>query len=151
MHAIRWCLHFERHTESFFLPAFHTLTDSDFTKPFFNRSKIQPFKKVLRISNSHQLLLSLPSGEPNISEATDFLLMLYIIGHWKKKTTGEWSYNRLLKKKKQTKSKKKKYNLSMDLPPDHSSLKMKISRASFVAHCMSHCLNTNYVPLDPSV
>ena len=39
----------------------------------------------------------------------------------------------------------------MDLPPDHSSLKMKILQTSFVANCMSHCLNTNYVPLDPSV
>ena len=56
-----------------------------------------------------------------------------------------------MKKKKETKSKKKRYNTSMELPPDHSSLKMRILRASFVAHCMSHCLNPNYVPLDPSV
>ena len=30
-----------------------------------------------------KLLMSLPSGEPNISEVTDFVLffMLYIIGH----------------------------------------------------------------------
>ena len=39
----------------------------------------------------------------------------------------------------------------MELPPDHNSLKMRILRASFVAHCMSRCLNPNYVPLDPSV
>ena len=57
----------------------------------------------------------------------------------------------LKKKKKQTKSRKKKYNTSIELPPDQSSLKMKILRASFVAHCMPHCLNANYVPLDPSV
>ena len=63
------------------LPAFHTLTGSDFTNPFFNRSKIQAFKKMLRMSNSHKLLLSLPSGEPNISEVTDFVLHLHIIGH----------------------------------------------------------------------
>ena len=56
-----------------------------------------------------------------------------------------------MKKKRQTKSRNKKYNISMDLPPDHNSLKMKTLRASFVTHCMSHCLNTNYVPLDPSV
>ena len=56
------------------LPDFHTLTGSDFTDPFFNRSKIQTFKKMLRISNSHKLLLSLPPGEPNISEVTDFVL-----------------------------------------------------------------------------
>ena len=39
----------------------------------------------------------------------------------------------------------------MELLPDQSSLKMKILRVSFVIHCMSHCLNPNYVPLDPSV
>ena len=39
----------------------------------------------------------------------------------------------------------------MELPPDQSSLKMKILRTSFVAHCMSHCLNSNYVPLGSSV
>ena len=46
-----------------------------FYKPVF-----QSFEDS-RISNSHKLLLSLPSGEPNIIEVTDFLLMLYIIGH----------------------------------------------------------------------
>ena len=56
------------------LPDFHTLTGSDFTNPFFNRLKIQTFKKMLRISNSHKLLLSLPPGEPNISGVTDFVL-----------------------------------------------------------------------------
>ena len=28
---------------------------------------------------------------------------------------------------------------------------MKILRASFVTHCMSNCLNSCYVPLDPSL
>ena len=56
------------------LPAFYTLVGSDFTNSFFNRLKIQAFKKMLRISNFHKLLLSLPSGEPNISEVTDFVL-----------------------------------------------------------------------------
>ena len=69
----------------------------------------------------------------------------------KEKNPGESRYNMLVKKKKQTKSREKKYNTSMELPPDQSSLKMKILRASFVAHRMSHCLNPNYVPLDPSV
>ena len=129
------------------LPAFHTLTGSDFTNPFFNSSKIQAFKKMFRIYNSHKLLLSLPSGESNISE----VLHVVYNGPLKEKTTGESPYNMLLKKKKQTKSRKKKYNASMELPPDQSSLKMKILRTSFVAHCMSHCLNSNYVPLDSSV
>ena len=41
-----------------------------------------------------------------------------------------------MKNEKQKKSSKKKYNTSMELPPDQSSLKIKILRASFVAHCM---------------
>ena len=69
----------------------------------------------------------------------------------KEKNPGESRYNMLVKKKKQTKSREKKYNTSMELPPDQSSLKMKILRVSFAAHRMSHCLNPNYVPLDPSV
>ena len=44
-----------------------------------------------------------------------------------------------------------KYNTSKDLPPDQSILKMKIVQASFVTHCMSNCLNSRYVPLDPSL
>ena len=38
----------------------------------------------------------------------------------------------------------------MELRPDQSLLKMKLLQASFVAHHMSHCLNPNYVSLDPS-
>ena len=74
--------------------------------------------------------------------------MLYIIDNWKKKAldAGEWHYNMLMKKKKQIKSRKKNYNTSMELSPDQKLLKMKILRASFVAHSMSHCLNPNYAP-----
>ena len=54
-------------------------------------------------------------------------------------------------KKKTNKRKGKKYNTSKDLPPDQSSLKMKILRASFTPHSMSNCLNSRYVPLDPSL
>ena len=39
----------------------------------------------------------------------------------------------------------------MELPPDQSSLKMKILLASFITHCMLHRLNPNYVPFDLSV
>ena len=133
------------------LPAFHTLTWSYFTHRFFNRSKIQAFKKMLRICNSHKLLLSLPSDKSNRREVTDFVLHVVCNRLLKEKTPGESRYNMLTKKKKQTNSGKKNYNTSMELPPDQCSLKMKILRASFVAHCMSHYLNPYYVPLDPSV
>ena len=106
---------------------------------------------MLRISNSHKLFLSLPSGKPNISEVTKFVLHVVYNRPLKEKNPGKPRYNMLMKKKKQTKSRKKKYTTSMELPPDQSLLKMKILRASFVAHRMSHWLNPNYVPLDPSV
>ena len=54
-------------------------------------------------------------------------------------------------KRKSNKKKQMKYNTSKDLPPDQSSLKMKILRASFVTHCMSNSLNSCYVPLNPSL
>ena len=37
------------------------------------------------------------------------------------------------------------------MPTDQSSLKMNILRASFVTHYISNCLNSRYVPLDPSL
>ena len=98
------------------------LTGSDFTNPFFNGSTIQAFKKMLRISNSQKLLLSLPSGEANISEVTDFVLYVVYNRPLKQKTPGKSHYNMPMKKKKQTKSRKKKYNTGMELPPDQAIL-----------------------------
>ena len=46
--------------------------------------------------------------------------------------------------------KREKYNISKDLSPDQSSLGMKILRASFVIYWMLNCLNSCYVPLDPT-
>ena len=104
----------------------------------------------MRISNSHKLILSLLSGEPNISEVTDFVLHVAYNRPMKEKNPRKLHYNMLMKKKKQIKSRKKKYNTSMELHPDQSLLKMKLLQASFVAHHMSHCLNPNYVSLDRS-
>ena len=86
---------------------------SDFTNPFLNHSKIQAFKKNFRISNSHKLLLILPSGEPNISEVTNFVLHVVYNRPLEEKTPGESRYNMLMKKKKKTKSRKKKYSTRM--------------------------------------
>ena len=54
--------------------------------PFFKRLKIQAFKKMLRISNSQKLLLSLPSREPDISGVTDCVLHLIYNRPFKEKT-----------------------------------------------------------------
>ena len=56
------------------LPCLHKLTGLDFTNPFFGRSKIRAFKKMLEKPKSHNFLLSLLSGQPNIEEATNFVL-----------------------------------------------------------------------------
>ena len=69
----------------------------------------------------------------------------------KEKSLGESRRNMFKKKRKSNKKKEMKYNTSKGLPLDQSSMKMKILQASFVTHCMSNCLNSHYVPLDPSL
>ena len=56
------------------LPSFHALTGSDYTNPFFNRSKIQSFRKMLKTPNSHKLLQTMSSGTVDVSEVTNFIL-----------------------------------------------------------------------------
>ena len=105
---------------------------------------------MLKTPNSHNLLLSLLSRRPDIDQVTDFVLHIIYNRPIREKCPGESRYNMLTKKKKQGNT-KKKYNTSKELPPDQSSLKMKILRASFTAHTMSNCLDSQYVPLDPSL
>ena len=100
---------------------------------------------MLEKPKSHKLLLSLLSGEPYIEEVANFVLHVVYNRPHKEKSLRESRYNTLRTKRKSNKKKKMKYNTSKDLPPDHSSLKMKILRASFVTHCMSNCLNSRYV------
>ena len=52
----------------------------------------------------------------------------------------------LLKRKTSSKT----FPSSKALPHDQKSLDMKVLRATYVAHCMVHCLNNEYVPLDLS-
>ena len=54
----------------------------------------------MRISNSHKLILSLLSGEPNISEVTDFVLYVAYNRPMKEKNPRKLHYNMLMKKKK---------------------------------------------------
>lgn len=105
---------------------------------------------MLKTSNSHKLLSSISSGEPDIIDVIDFVLHIVYNRPLKEKTPWEASYNMMMKKK-QTKDRKKKYSTTKDLPLDQSSLKMKILRASFAGHCMDNCLDKNYVPLDASL
>ena len=95
--------------------------------------------------------MSLLSGEPNIEEVTNFVLHIVYNRLHREKSLRESRYNLLKTKRKSNRKKEMKYNTSKDLPPDQSLLKMKIVQASFVTHCMSNCLNSRYVPLDPSL
>ena len=129
---------------------FHALTGSDFTFPFYYRAKITVFRKMLKSKDSYKLLESMATCEPNIKDVTEFVLRIVYNRPLKEKTLGEARYNILKTKKKDSKG-RTIYPSSKSLPPDQSSLKMKILRSTFIAHCMTHCLDSDYVPLDPSL
>ena len=100
---------------------------------------------MLKTSDSHKLLLSMIAGQPNINEVTKFVLHIIYNRPLKETSPGETRYKMLTTKNQSN----KKYPSSKCLPPDQSSLKMKILRATFVTHCMSNCLDSQYIPLDP--
>ena len=132
------------------LPAFHCLTGSDFTNPFFGRTKVTTFKKLLQNSMYCSKLETLGSESVNIDDVTDFIIHIIYNRPLHEKTPGESRHRMLLTARKRTKDGRKQYPSSKAIPPDQSSLKMKILRATFVAHCMMNCINRMYVPLNPS-
>ena len=131
------------------LLAFHALTGSDFTNPFFGRTKVTAFKKLLLKKVYYSKLKSLGTESVNIGEVIDFILHIVYNRPLKEKTAGESRYRMLLTSKK-TGDKKKKYPSSRAIVPDERSLKMKILRATFITHCMMNCTIKHYVPLDPA-
>ena len=56
------------------IPCFHTLTGSDYTFPFYFRSKISIFKKMLKLNGSFQLLESMLTEIPDVEKVTEFVL-----------------------------------------------------------------------------
>ena len=56
------------------LPLFHALTWSDFTYPFFGRTKIATFRKMLKTPSPYQLLLSMATENVDMNEVTRFIL-----------------------------------------------------------------------------
>ena len=56
--------------------AFHDLTGGDFTNPFYRRSKVQAFKKMLKSPHSPKWLISLSSRDPDIEEVTKFVMQI---------------------------------------------------------------------------
>ena len=85
-------------------------------------------------------------GNVKINDVTQFILHTIYNRPQKELSPGESRYNMLLTRKKSSKT----FPSSKAIPPDQKSLNMKILRSTYVAHCMVNCLNSKYIPLDPS-
>ena len=67
------------------LPVFHLLTGPDFTRPFFGRSKINSFKKLLSKQESINLMSSMNTDDVAIEKVTYFVLhVIYNHPKWEK-------------------------------------------------------------------
>ena len=105
---------------------------------------------MLKTKDSYNFLQSMVTPDPNFKDVTEFVLRIVYNRPLKDKTLGDARYNMLKTGKKDSKG-RKIYPSSKSLPPDESSLKMKVLRSTFVTHCMSNCLLSDYLPLDPSL
>ena len=123
------------------LPAFYSLTDSDFKKPFFGRSKISSFKKLLSKPESIDLMSSMNTDHVDIEKVTHFVLHAIYNRPKREKSPGDSRYAMLHVGKRR----KKKFASTKSLPSDQKSLTMKILRA----HLVGHSLDSNYQSLDP--
>lgn len=127
------------------LPAFHALTGSDYTNPFFRRSKIRSFKKLLKLPDKCALLTSMLSGKADVDQVTDFVLHIIYNRPLREKTPGDSRYAMLfVKNGKQT-----KFAPTKSLPPDYDSLHQKIKRANFVAYGWKNSLYGEFDQPDP--
>ena len=128
------------------LPNFHALTGSDYTNPFYKRSKIQAFKKMISKPDIYpKLLSSLSTHEANLEDVTNFVLYVIYNRPSSEKIPDESRYAMLFKGKKGSRT----FNSLHILPPDINSLKMKVMRANYVSFLMSNCLNPRLTYLNP--
>ena len=97
------------------LPCFHALTGSDYTFPFYFRSKIQVLMKMLAMSNSHLLLQSMLTETPVIADVVDFVLRIVYNRPKKGKTLGESRYIMMTSKMKKKDEKIKTCHLMKPL------------------------------------
>ena len=79
------------------LPAFHALTGSDYTYPFFGHSKYGIFKKMLQVPFSAELLSSLTTSSINVNEIIDFVLHIVYNRKQAENMPGESRYAMLFK------------------------------------------------------
>ena len=71
------------------LPAFHSRTGSDFTKPFFGRSKINSFKKLLLKPESIDLKSFMNTDHVDIEKVTYFVLHVIYNRPKREKSSGD--------------------------------------------------------------
>ncbi len=119
------------------LPAFHALTGSHFTQPFFGRSKYRSFKKMCQNLDSTLLLSSLSSAESHVDEVTDFVLHIIYNRPKKEKTPGDSRYAMIFAGK----GTKRAFTPLKRLPPDQNTLACAIRRVNLVVHGMVNCLD----------
>ena len=106
------------------LPSFHSLTGSDFTNPFFGRTKVTSFKKLQSKSLYCSKLQSMGSESVDIADVTDFILHIIYNRPLKEKTPEEGRYRMILAARKRTKKGERgKYPSRKATPPDQKSLK----------------------------
>ena len=73
------------------LPPFHALTGSDFTKPFYRRSKINSFKKIISNPSYESFLISPSTDTPNILDVQDFIIhVIYNLPKKEKTPADSW-------------------------------------------------------------
>ena len=99
------------------MPAFHALTGCDYTAPF------------LKHSNAERLLLSFNTERVEVHDVIDFIIYIVYNAPKSEKTAAQSRYATAIKTSKMG---KKKFNDTRRIPPDESTLKMKIMRANFV-------------------
>ena len=126
------------------LPAFHSLIASDFTKPFFGRSKIESFRKLLSKPESMDLMSPMSTDHVDIEKTNGFCVTRNLQSSETRKITWRFAVRCCVLEKA-----KKKFTPTKSVPPDQKSLTMKIIRAHLVSHSWANCLDCNYQSLDP--
>ena len=110
-------------------PAFDALTACDYRNQFYARSKYGSFKIMQGKKEMINKLLPLSTRIIDFDCVIEFILRLIHNRPWTETTPGDSRYSMFFVKRK---GKKRKLSDSNQLPPDASSLKMKIKRACYV-------------------
>ena len=111
------------------------MTESDFTKTFHRRSKIQRTQP-----SAINLLSCLATTRVDVAQIIDFVLHIVYNRPKREKTPGESRYAMLFVKKR----KKKVFVQTKQLPPDERSLRMEILRTNYISYGWENCLNQHF-------